>query len=119
MFEAVIQVAGVLFGAYMLYVIYIGALAYWPFFLFIIGVILIYTYTFWATILIFSLTICLLTYDHFKKKTLSLNVFISEIIYNSAKFSLAIVVFTLVLNAIFGSANTISVGCSISTPGGC
>lgn len=118
MIELVVQVLGFLLGAYILIMMLLAAIAYWPYTLFILGIILVNVFTLWSEILLFCISICLLTFSHYQENTLTLKIFMSEIIINSVIMVVAVVVFSLIVNAIFGNIGG-GGACSRATPGGC
>lgn len=118
MIETIFTILAYLLGAYILFLMLLAAIAYWPYTLFIIGVILVNVFTMWSSIGLFLIATGLQAYGLYKDNSLTAKVFFQKVLLNSMKLTMAVVLFCLVLNAVFSSLGG-GGNCSRGTPGGC
>ena len=81
--------------------IFVFSITYWPLTLFIIGVVIINIYTFWATLIVFFLSIAGQVYDKVSSDDLTTHNSFSEVLVSSFKLTLYTVLVALALNFFF------------------
>lgn len=116
------DIVNIIIGIIALLFVLSFAIAYWPFTLFVAGVVLINVFTLWAIFTLFAAGVVIQVYEHIQKKTLTASIIVNEIIINSAKLTAGIVIVALIINAIFHTIDSFDGGyipCSRGTPHGC
>ena len=110
-------IIGIIFTIFILLI----AISYWQFTLFVVGVILINLFTFWAAIAVFLMGMALQAYDKVQNKVVITRLVINEIMANSVKLTLVVVIAAIVINFIFQAMGKSDgyIPCTRSTPHGC